>query len=93
MFYYSSLSYLHGGLLAEEGVRWGERVAFYQGASTSLMQAGREAKEYKLEQMPWSTPVLLSMGSWRYLRRKMSSSTMRRFLRLTVFQPSKEPAW
>ena len=70
--------------MAEEGERWGERVAFYQGASTSLMQAGREAKEYKLEQvykgswMPWSTPVLLSMGSWRYLRRKMSS---------------KEPAW
>ena len=37
--------------MAEEGERWGERVAFYQGASTSLMQAGREAKEYKLEQV------------------------------------------
>ena len=51
MFYYSSLSYLHGGLVAEEGERWGERVAFYQGASTSLMQARRVAKEYKLEQV------------------------------------------
>ena len=51
VFYYSSLSYLHGGLVAEEGGRWGERVAFCQGASTSLIQAGRVAKEYKLEQV------------------------------------------
>ena len=49
--YYSSLSSLHCGLLAEEGRRWGERVAFYMGASNSLIQAGRVAKEFKLEQV------------------------------------------
>jgi tyrosine-protein phosphatase non-receptor type 23 len=39
--YYGALGFLHGGMVAEESQRMGERVAFYQAASESLGLAGK----------------------------------------------------
>ena len=49
--YYSSLVALHQGLASEEAGSWGERVAFYQAAATSLGQAAAIVKEDRLEQL------------------------------------------
>ena len=51
MLYYSSQSMLHSCTLSEEGGKWGEGVSFHQGASNAMGQAGKAAKEYKLDQV------------------------------------------
>ena len=49
--YYVCLSYLHMGMASEETGRWGERVAFYEAASSALAVAARSNKEDRVEQM------------------------------------------